>query len=137
MVPLNYLIAAPIYYPRINWWEYDFRFRSDLKCKIIDGTKVFEGRLSDFRRNQCCLYSFERFDIGTLVSLKIDLKTELIVKDLELKTRRNNIPGRPLIYGIEFKKAKRPDFKILKNFYINKLANNKISKFSKKHRNET
>lgn len=137
LIPFNYLIAAPIYYPRINWWEYDFRFRSDLKCKILDGSKVIEGRLSDFRRNQCCLYSFERFDIGALVSLNINLKTEFNVRDLELKTRRNNIPGRPFIYGIIFKKEKRSEFKTLKDYYFNKLANNKISKFSKKHINET
>ena len=41
-----YSLWSPIFYPIVSWWEYDFRYRDDLKVKVKLNNKVFDGRLT-------------------------------------------------------------------------------------------
>src|SRR5690606_16530490 len=38
LISASYIVSSPLYYPRFHWWEYDFRFRADIRCWVeIDG----------------------------------------------------------------------------------------------------
>ncbi|MEI8346791.1 MAG: hypothetical protein WCG27_04950, partial [Pseudomonadota bacterium] len=58
-----YMLYSPIHFPRVIWWEYDFRYRHDLKIFINLHDQIFEGRLTDLRRGAGCVVLFQ--DIAT------------------------------------------------------------------------
>lgn len=94
-----YLMFTPVYYPIVSWWEYDFRFRDEVKAKIIKGEKTVEARLSDVRRKAACLQSFDNFDVGEL--LKLDLP-HMRSFEVEVMSKRRPSLGRPTVYGVRF-----------------------------------
>ena len=102
LVISSYVLSSPLYYPRSHWWEYDFRFRADIKCWIlIDGRKI-NGRLSDLRRGAACLELFESFPVG----YSLDIYTKILDREFHLhsviRSRKEPISGRSLIYGVKF-----------------------------------
>lgn len=94
-----YELSSPLYFPRVPWWEYDFRYRSDLSV-LIDGT--YPGRLTDLRRFAGGLVSFQHFDIQQKIQLKVESKDEIIIATVLAK--REILVGRGLVYGIKFSK---------------------------------
>lgn len=93
-----YLLSSPMYYPRVRWWEYDFRYRGELKI-IIDN--LFSGRLTDLRRGAGCIVSFENLLIGKSYSLKaIDIESGDLTFEV-LTVKEPNI-GRGKQYGVKF-----------------------------------
>lgn len=97
-----YIISSPLYYPRVHWWEYDFRFRADIRCTAeIDG-KQYRGRLSDLRRGAACLELFSHTHVGQPVQLNLEILNQNFTLFAEVRSKREPILGRSIIYGIKF-----------------------------------
>lgn len=100
-----YLLSSPIYYPIVSWWEYDFRYRDDLKITVkhdhLDTEQ--DARLTDLRRHAGCVSSFEEFKIGDLIAIKATVDGEsALLKGIVMSKRREYF-GRAWNYGIQFK----------------------------------
>jgi hypothetical protein len=98
-----YILSSPIYYPRVSWWEYDFRYRDDLRIKVKSGESEYEARLTDLRRYAGCVGLFEELKLGDeiIVNAKIDDVT-MILRG-QVMSKRRYLIGRPVIYGVMFK----------------------------------
>jgi hypothetical protein len=127
-----YYLSSPLYYPRVSWWEYDFRFRDDLKVEIIVDNQKMSGRLTDIRRNAGCVVLFESLKTGAVIDLKtIEGEIELVA---EIVSKRFNNVGRGIIYGVKFHFKQRDDrnnFLSLCRFFENRKRINKKSKYHK------
>jgi hypothetical protein len=98
-----YILSSPIYYPRVNWWEYDFRYRDDLKILVKKDEKIFESRLTDLRRQAGCVALFEDLALGSEITISASLNDENVNLTGIVMSKRRELIGRPLIYGIQFK----------------------------------
>ncbi len=97
-----YIISSPLYYPRVHWWEYDFRFRADIRCSAeIDGQQ-FRGRLSDLRRGAACLELFNHTHVGQPIQINLEILNQNFTLFAEIRSKREPIIGRSIIYGIKF-----------------------------------
>jgi hypothetical protein len=97
-----YIISSPLYYPRVHWWEYDFRFRADIRCSAeIDGHQ-YRGRLSDLRRGAACLELFNHAQIGQPIQINLEILNQNFTLFAEIRSKREPIIGRSIIYGIKF-----------------------------------
>lgn len=97
-----YIFSSPLYYPRFSWWEYDFRYRADIKCSLsIEGKEVF-GRLSDLRRGAACLELFSHLSIGQVIQINSEVMNQNFTLFAEVRSKREPIIGRSFIYGIKF-----------------------------------
>ena len=115
---VSYFLASPIYYPRVNWWEYDFRYRTDLKGKIISGgDRVIECRIADLRRSAACVHSFVHFQTGTELNLEIELELKTATCSVKIISTRQGIPGRPSIYGVQFPRNAMPAYYEIRHFW--------------------
>jgi len=97
-----YIISSPLYYPRFHWWEYDFRFRADIRCWVDAGGEQFRGRLSDLRRGAACLELFKSLPVGYPIQINIQILNQSFTLFAEVRSRREPIIGRSIIYGIKF-----------------------------------
>lgn len=98
----SYIISSPLYYPRFTWWEYDFRFRADIKCWAeIDG-KQYQGRLSDLRRGAACLELFCHVTEGQAVQINTEVLNQNFTLFAEIRSKREPITGRTVVYGVKF-----------------------------------
>lgn len=101
-----YQLYSPIFYPIVRWWEYDFRYRHDLKVKVKTEDQEYQGRLTDLRKNAGCVQVFEHLKVGDLVSIEVSLGEEgenqktKTVKG-EIISKRQYSVGRPWNYGIK------------------------------------
>lgn len=97
-----YIVSSPIYFPRVHWWEYDFRFRADIRCWVeIDGQQ-HRGRLSDLRRGAACLELFQHTNIGHPILIHVEVMNQNFTLSAEVRSKREPIIGRSIIYGIKF-----------------------------------
>ncbi len=97
-----YIVSSPLYYPRFHWWEYDFRFRADIRCWVeVDGQQ-FRGRLSDLRRGAACLELFNGMPVGQPIQINSQILNQNFSLQAEVRSRREPIIGRSIIYGIKF-----------------------------------
>lgn len=97
-----YIISSPLYFPRVNWWEYDFRFRADIRCWVeVDGHQV-KGRLSDLRRGAACLELFNHMNIGHPVEINLEILNQSFTLFAEVRSKREPIIGRSIVYGVKF-----------------------------------
>jgi hypothetical protein len=102
LVMACYIISSPLYYPRVHWWEYDFRFRADIRCSAeIDGQQ-YRGRLSDLRRGAACLELFNHSQIGQPIQINLEILNQNFTLFAEIRSKREPIIGRSIIYGIKF-----------------------------------
>lgn len=98
-----YVLSSPIYYPIVNWWDYDFRFRDDIKIKTsINDGEFTVGRLTDLRRQAACIVLFEDLDVGQRLSLEIDYADDHFTPTVEIMSKRQYSLGRPFHYGVSF-----------------------------------
>ncbi len=97
-----YILLSPIYFPRVRWWEYDFRYRSDLNIEVKVGDSNFEGRLTDIRRSAGCVVMFEDLNVGELVEVKVPEELRTIHLNGEVMSKRENSIGRGITYGVKF-----------------------------------
>jgi len=104
LVGQMYILLSPIYYPRVNWWEYDFRFRDDIKIRIhLKGIeKSVEGRMTDLRRLAACVVSFEDFPLGEMVDIEIVGRNVSSKVTSQIISKRYYSLGRGNIYGVFF-----------------------------------
>ena len=97
-----YILHSPIYYPLVRWWEYDFRYRDDLKIKVTVGDKEYPGRLTDLRREAGCVALFEKCPTGTRLQIKFEKEENIGTIEAETMSRRCYSLGRPHTYGVKF-----------------------------------
>lgn len=98
-----YLLSSPIYYPQVTWWEYDFRYRDDLKIKVKVSEKEFKARLTDLRRHAGCVAMFEDIKPGSEINISAALDEDAVHLKGIVMSKRREVIGRPLIYGVQFK----------------------------------
>lgn len=115
LITKMYLLSSPLYYPQISWWEYDFRYRDDLKITVKLGENEMLARLTDLRRHAGCVAMFEEIKLGEEILFNAALDDENIVLRCIVMSKRRDVIGRPLIYGVQFKF----DSKSNKKRYIN------------------
>jgi hypothetical protein len=95
-----YILSSPLYYPRIQWWEYDFRYRGDLKGVFRLKGEAHKIRLIDLRRMASSFEAFEKIDLGEHVLLEVKLNENIYEIPGIVKTIHQDIPGRQFRYGI-------------------------------------
>jgi hypothetical protein len=102
LIAAGFIISSPLYYPRVHWWEYDFRFRADIRCLVeIDGHQ-FRGRLSDLRRGAACLELFTHSQIGQPIQINLEILNQNFTLFAEIRSKREPILGRSIVYGVKF-----------------------------------
>ncbi len=102
LITACYIISSPLYFPRVNWWEYDFRFRADIRCWVeVEGHQV-RGRLSDLRRGAACLELFNHMNIGHPVEINLEILNQSFTLFAEVRSKREPIIGRSIVYGVKF-----------------------------------
>lgn len=101
-----YILSSPLYYPIVNWWEYDFRFRYDLKIKLKERSSEDEDwseiRLTDLRRGAGCVASFDEYKKGQILELKCPTENKTYHFKVEVMSKRQYSVGRPFHYGVSF-----------------------------------
>lgn len=134
-----YILSSPIYYPRVMWWEYDFRYRTDLKVQIFTKEEEkIESRITDLRRNAGCVASFEEIKPGTIIKMESP-KYFNGVLELEIISKRIYSLGRPYSYGVKFCLNNNDDvlaYKDLLNIWRNETLQRRQRKFTSKISNE-
>lgn len=115
-----YIMSSPLFFPRVQWWEYDFRYRGDLKSFIKLPKKAIESRVTDLRREAACVESFERLELDTKIELEVEHENVVYVAPATIKTSKEYVKGRPIRYGIVFdltKEQVKNDFGKLKKLW--------------------
>lgn len=133
-----YILLSPIYYPRVSWWEYDFRYRDDLKVKLSDDGVEFEARLTDLRRNAGCLSVFSDIKVGNKVEVTANNGIRDFVFLVEIMSRRQYSLGRPASHGIRFifnEENPESDYDEFYSFWVKEKMNKKKSRFLNKVQN--
>jgi hypothetical protein len=98
----GYIISSPLYYPRFTWWEYDFRFRADIRCFAeVDGSQ-YPARLSDLRRGAACMELFTHIPVGQVVQIHTEILNQNFTFSAEVRSKREPIIGRSNVYGVKF-----------------------------------
>lgn len=98
----SYHLWTPIFYPIVSWWEYDFRYRDDLKVQVHWNDEKFEGRLTDLRRNAGCVASFKDLKLGEKIQIHPFQDFDKVAFDAEIMSKRKYSIGRPFNYGVKF-----------------------------------
>lgn len=98
-----YILSSPIYYPRVSWWEYDFRYRDDLKVSVKVHDHEYEARLTDLRRLAGCVALFEELKLGDEILMTTKVDDVSVNLRGQVMSKRRDLIGRPLIYGVQFK----------------------------------
>lgn len=96
-------MSSPLFFPMVRWWEYDFRYRADLRILIFRGQEQIPARLTDLRRKAGCLICFENLGVGE--TLRIGSSAPALKdKFLEFKTVsvREPVKARGLYHGVYF-----------------------------------
>lgn len=99
LVAESYLLSKPTFFPMVNWWEFDFRYRRDLKAEVIEGENVYPARITDVRMNSIALHTFTDLRLDDPYRVKVYLGDESVILDLALLTHREQTLGRGIIYG--------------------------------------
>jgi|GEM_PF-2908086 len=121
-----YLLYSPIYYPKVRWWEYDFRFREDVKAFFSlhnRPLRLIECRVTDFRRNSGCVVSFEDLNSGEIIEFKIPYQEKILSPKAKIITKREYLLGRGKTYGISFifkDEADKITYKDFSQFWSNR-----------------
>lgn len=122
-----YSLSSPLYYPRIQWWEYDFRYRGELKAKLKLETKESDVRLVDLRRQCISITAFDHLHLGEAYSVELQYGQRTFLLDAFLNTAREDIPGRPIRYGLKLnissEERKRDYLELQKIWNMHKKAN--------------
>lgn len=95
-----YLMASPLFYPRVQWWEYDFRYKGDLKVEVDFEDEKKPGRLIDFRRSSAAIEMFEFVELGSDFTFSLTYGQSSFAFTGTVQTLRTIIPGRPIRYGV-------------------------------------
>ncbi len=128
-----YILSSPIYYPRVSWWEYDFRYRDDLKITLKKNDETHDARLTDLRRLAGCVALFEELKLGEEIMVNAQVGDESVSLRGQVMSKRRELLGRPLIYGIQFKFDSRRNqkrYRMLEKMWKTEKYSKKKSKFA-------
>jgi hypothetical protein len=103
----SYTLSSPVFYPRVRWWEYDFRYRGELRVIAEYQDEMKEARLTDLRRGAGCLQDFRDFSINENIKIRLDDIDDTYFATL--LTKRDPNPGRGYVYGVRFKTDSKAD----------------------------
>ena len=121
------VMSSPLYYPRVQWWEYDFRYRGDLKSSVRRAGEEFDARMVDLRREAMSILAFEAIALNQEVLVKVPFGNSTYELLGNVKTIREDIAGRPISYGIELKlkneKSKKSYQELLRLWSMHKKVN--------------
>ncbi len=126
------ILSSPLYYPIVNWWDYDFRFRYDLKVKAKHKDDILDGRLTDLRRQAGCITLFDDLQVGTKIEVDLKLEGEPFQFELELMSKRQYSLGRPFHYGVRFKltsEEKQEEYRKFLNHWGRRRKQKRIQKY--------
>ncbi len=112
----SYVMSSPIYYPRVQWWEYDYKFRADLKIKVKIDDQIYEARLTDFRRAEASIEVFELISLDKEGSILLDYDDNSYELIFSIKSFKSVIKGRPNRYGLKIHKESS-DFNAVKKIW--------------------
>lgn len=109
----SYWLLSPIYYPRVRWWIYDFRYRGDLVIRVkpqgqtpvlnkAGNDNLLIGRLTDLRRKAGCILLFNRFEVGEKIYFYADSRDSEIRLLAEVISVREYTYGRGYTHGVRF-----------------------------------
>lgn len=129
-----YILSSPIYYPRVSWWEYDFRYRDDLKINVKYKDKNYRGRLTDLRREAGCIAMFEDVEVGEEVEIVPFNELKSFTFKVELVSKRRYSLGRPYQYGVKFE-LDSSDSKNLYDSFVKFWKDERVGKLKKKFQN--
>lgn len=128
-----YILHTPIYYPIFNWWEYDFRYRDDIKVEVkTQGGDIFQGRLSDLRRSAGCLALFKELEVADELEVKSIDGEGFDFFNLKIMSKRETSVGRPFNYGVSFilkTDQERQKYKDFIDYWNNERKNKMRMKF--------
>ncbi len=116
LILVLYFSSSPVYYPKVSWWEFDYRYRADIDSKIIFNEKEHQGKLTDVRRRGGSIASFEDLKLGDRLNLNFSIKDKEFNVDSIVGSKSQSIIGRPYSYGIKFhikSKEDKENYKIL------------------------
>lgn len=128
-----YLLSSPIYYPVVSWWEYDFRYRDDLKISVKSNEQEFSARLTDLRRQAGCVAMFEELKLGEEIVINAALDEDNVLLRGIVMSKRRDVIGRPLIYGVQFKfdsKSNKKRYVRLERLWKKQKNNKRKMKFA-------
>jgi hypothetical protein len=126
-------ISSPLYYPMIQWWEYDFRFRPDIRIWVEEGSDGHSARLTDLRRGAGCVVMFHSCAIGTVINVRTDVMGQKFEIEAEIVSRKEPILGRAYIYGVKFDTEnleQRQRLKLLTNYWNESKKSKTRTKFA-------
>ncbi len=129
----SYIISSPLYYPIVNWWEYDFRFRADLRIWVLLKNDKLRSRLTDLRRGAGCVVMFEQFNVGEIINIQVELLGKPFEFPVKIMSKKEPILGRTVIYGVKFlfdNLEREQRFKLLVNYWKENKRLKIRSKFS-------
>ncbi|MBF0311990.1 MAG: hypothetical protein HQK50_08310 [Oligoflexia bacterium] len=122
----GYILSSPIFYPRVRWWVYDFRYRGDLVVKVrpyqekagMDHTPelMLNGRLTDLRRGAGCVLLFERLQIRDKIFIYAESRYSEVRLLAEVISVREYSFGRGHIHGVKFIFEDHEDRKVYREF---------------------
>lgn len=115
-----YIVSSPLYFPRVHWWEYDFRFRADIRCWVEIDNQQYLGRLSDLRRGAACLELFQHTVVGHPIQIHLEVMNQHFTLNAEVRSKREPIIGRSIVYGIKFMNfdlEQKQRLKLLTNYW--------------------
>ena len=119
-------MSSPLFFPRVQWWEYDFRFRGDLKSIVHTDSEQFKSRLTDVRRYSACIECFEFLPIDKKINIEVNFDNKNFNLPVIVKTSDRVVVGRPFRYGvkmdIEKEETKEKYLELLKIWNSNKKA---------------
>lgn len=92
-------VHRPIFFPKINWTEYDFRHRRDRRVRVImpEG-EVENGRLYDQRRGEAALQCFVELELDS--EYRIEDADGEFIGQARVLSHRKTLLGRPTTHGI-------------------------------------
>lgn len=128
-----YMLSSPIYYPQISWWEYDFRYRDDLKISVKSQDQEMNARLTDLRRQAGCVAMFEELKLGEEIIINAALDEDNVLLRGIVMSKRRDVIGRPLIYGVQFKfdsKSNKKRYESLERLWKKQKNNKRKMKFA-------
>ncbi len=121
-----YLASSPVYYPKVSWWEFDYRYRSEIKINTKFSEEEHEARLNDIRRGGGSISSFEAFPLGSIIELDFDFRFEKYNFQVIVGSCSRSIPGRPYSYGVKFALDSEEDKKAYKLLLLNWKTRSKV-----------
>jgi len=113
-------ISSPLYYPMVQWWEYDFRFRPDIRVWVEIANEGHRARLTDLRRGAGCVVMFQAAAVGSWINVTTDVMTQKFGMRAQIVSRKEPILGRAFIYGVRFDTEdleQRQRLKLLTNYW--------------------